>query len=69
MSLILEDRELAINPNPRVPICIALDTSASMTGNKIYPLFISIEHYVDIDTMMSLKIAENIIKASNCIKP
>ena len=41
----------------------------SMTGNKIYPLFINIEHYVDIDTMMSLKIAENIIKAANCIKP
>tara|TARA_B100000795_G_scaffold236661_1_gene196898 strand:- start:730 stop:1410 length:681 start_codon:yes stop_codon:yes gene_type:complete len=47
MSLILEDRELAINPNPRVPICIALDTSASMTGNKIDELNKGVKLFLD----------------------
>lgn len=41
----------------------------SMTGKKIYPLFIDKKHYVDIDTHSSLKIAESIIKSSNCVKP
>jgi CMP-N,N'-diacetyllegionaminic acid synthase len=41
----------------------------SMTGDTIYPLFINIDHYVDIDTIRSLRIAENLIKTSNCIKP
>jgi len=47
MSLILEDRELAINPNPRVPICIALDTSASMNGNKIDELNKGVKLFLD----------------------
>ena len=34
-QLQLDDSELAINPNPRVPICIALDVSGSMDGKKI----------------------------------
>ena len=34
-QLQLDDSELAINPNPRVPICIALDVSGSMNGKKI----------------------------------
>lgn len=41
----------------------------SMTGKKIYPLFIDKEYYVDIDTFSSLKIAETIIKINNCVKP
>jgi len=35
MTLKLDDSELANNPNTRVPICIALDVSGSMHGNKI----------------------------------
>lgn len=35
MTLQLDDSELANNPNTRVPICIALDVSGSMHGNKI----------------------------------
>lgn len=41
----------------------------SMTGSKIYPLFIKQEHFVDIDKISSLRIAENLIKINNCIKP
>ena len=41
----------------------------SMTGNKIYPLFIKQEHFVDIDKISSLRIAENLIKINKCIKP
>lgn len=41
----------------------------SMTGDKIHPLFINQEYYVDIDTISSLKIAEKVIKITNCIKP
>jgi N-acylneuraminate cytidylyltransferase len=41
----------------------------SMTGNKIYPLFIKQEHFVDIDKIGSLRIAENLIKINKCIKP
>ena len=47
MSLILEDRELAINPNPRVPIVIALDTSGSMIGNKIDELNKGVNLFID----------------------
>ena len=38
MTLQLDDSELANNPNTRVPICIALDTSGSMAGTKIKEL-------------------------------
>ena len=38
MTLKLDDSELANNPNTRVPICIALDTSGSMVGTKIAEL-------------------------------
>lgn len=41
----------------------------SMTGSKIYPLFIRQEHFIDIDNIGSLRIAENLIKVNNCIKP
>lgn len=47
MSLILDDRELAINPNPRVPIVIALDTSGSMTGAKIDELNKGVSLFLD----------------------
>ena len=47
MSLILDDRELAINPNPRVPIVIALDTSGSMIGNKIDELNKGVNLFID----------------------
>jgi uncharacterized protein YegL len=38
MTLQLDDSELANNPNTRLPICIALDTSGSMAGTKIKEL-------------------------------
>ena len=41
----------------------------SMTGKNIYPLFIKQEHFVDIDQVGTLLIAENLIKKTNCIKP
>ena len=41
----------------------------SMTGSKIYPLFIRQEYFIDIDNIGSLRIAENLIKVNNCIKP
>ena len=47
MSLILDDNELAINPNPRVPIVIALDTSGSMTGAKINALNKGVNLFLD----------------------
>ena len=34
-QLQLDDSELANNPNTRIPICIALNTSGSMDGKKI----------------------------------
>ncbi len=44
-------------------------TKKSMTGDKIYPLFINQKFFIDIDTMSSMQIAENVIKNTNCIKP
>ena len=41
----------------------------SMTGKNIYPLKIKMEDFVDIDSLSSFRIAENIIKAKKCIKP
>ena len=35
MQLQIDDMELANNPNTRIPICIALNTSGSMDGKKI----------------------------------
>ena len=41
----------------------------SMTGKNIYPLIMSTNISIDIDTMFSLKYAESLIKNFNCIKP
>ena len=40
-----------------------------MTGTTIIPLVVGEECYVDIDSLMSLKLAEMIIQETDCIKP
>jgi CMP-N,N'-diacetyllegionaminic acid synthase len=41
----------------------------SMTGKKILPYFIDSEIAVDIDNRYDLKIAEEVIRSTDCIKP
>lgn len=37
-TLTLREQELTVNPTPRVPICLVLDTSGSMSGEPIIEL-------------------------------
>lgn len=46
-SLKLRLEELTDNPSARVPICLTLDTSASMTGTKIQELNLAIRWFLD----------------------
>jgi len=46
-KLTIFDSELANNPNKRVPICIALDTSYSMDGEKIHALNRAVKMFID----------------------
>lgn len=41
----------------------------SMTGHIVLPLFVGEECYVDIDSLRDLKLAEIILKETDCIKP
>ena len=41
----------------------------SMTGDRIIPLIIEDEFYVDIDNRKSLNLAEIAIRETDCIKP
>lgn len=47
MTLKLDDRELANNPNIRLPICLVLDTSGSMRGQKIDTLNQGVKAFID----------------------
>lgn len=46
-KLKLEEDDLVANPTARVPICLCLDTSGSMSGSPISELNAGVEHFLD----------------------
>jgi uncharacterized protein YegL len=56
-DLILRNAELAENPTPRVPVCLALDVSGSMAGKKMDELNLAVRQFfnsVRADEMASI---------------